>query len=87
MDPTKWKFDPEHIAEQSGVLEKPEAHVICSHCKTKHPTSSEDFFAVYGNITRGLGGGMVGNNIDHNRVKRVSIYCFGCFCGYLCEEE
>ncbi len=51
--------------------------VKCMSCGRLHEDSTDTFVAVHGNITKGLGGGIVGNNLDQNeRVKHVSIFCF-----------
>ena len=56
------------------------AAVKCRVCGKYHKTDSETFVAVSGNITRGLGGGIVGNNIENDIVTKVSIFCVGqCF--------
>ena len=68
-DPTKWKFDPERwFYPDVKKLE-------CSFCHHEHDIDTEDFVVYYGNVTVGIGGGMIGNNIDNGKVVRVSIIC------------
>lgn len=58
-----------------GLVETVES-VECSKCGTLHMSDSDDFFVVYGNITIGKTGGVVGNNLDDKgKVYRSSIYC------------
>jgi len=38
--------------------------VKCSVCGRLHEVGTETYFSVYGNITVGEGGGLVGNNIS-----------------------
>jgi len=89
-DPIKWKFNFREMLLETGVLkEEGDEFLACSNygCPNAHHVTSDDFFVVYGNITRGISGGMVGNNIDNGVVKRVHIYCLNCFCGYLCKGD
>ena len=54
--------------------------VKCKVCGKLHETSSETYVAVSGNITLGMGEGLVGNNIENDIVTKVSIFCKGkCF--------
>ena len=54
--------------------------VKCGVCGKLHATNSDTFVAVAGNITRGLGSGLVGPNIKNDIVTKISIFCVGqCF--------
>lgn len=57
--------------------------VRCVNCQRLHEVTSQDFVAVYGNITVGLSGGIVGNNIVDNKLINVSVYCSPCFRDYI----
>ncbi len=50
--------------------------VACSICGFLHNVDSDGFIAVHGNICKGIGGGIIGNNFDENNVlKRSFIFC------------
>jgi len=50
--------------------------VKCDVCGTLHELESETYYTVHGNITIGMNGGLVGNNIDEDsKVIGTSIYC------------
>jgi len=69
-------FDPHntHLDETIDYLNVGPT-VKCSQCHKLHSSFSEDFFTFYGNVCIGLKGGMIGNNIVGNRVKRITILC------------
>ncbi len=51
----------------------------CHKCSKAHEPKSRDFRVVYGNITVGLAGGIVGNNLDDDgKVSAASVYCTSC---------
>lgn len=52
----------------------------CVKCEKIHTELEQTFFTVYGNITIGMSGGIIGNNIDEysNEVKNASVYCIQC---------
>jgi hypothetical protein len=51
--------------------------VKCETCGKLHELNSDDYVSVHGNVCRGMGGGLVGNNLDNDgKVENVSIYCF-----------
>ena len=53
-----------------------EESVACSVCKTLHDVDSDNFFVVWGNITVGTNGGIVGNNLDDKgKVYRATVFC------------
>ena len=68
-DPTKWKFEPEKWFDPVII------NLECQVCHMEHDIHSEDFVAYYGNVMVGIGGGMIGNNLDDGLVKRVTIIC------------
>ena len=76
--PSKWRFEPEDwFPPGTRVVE-------CVSCRMEHDLGSEDFVAYYGNVMVGIGGGMVGNNIDGAVVRRVTVMCRDSGChGYL----
>lgn len=60
------------------LIEKSSVNALkCSSCGKLHDINSNiSFFTIYGNICKGLTGGLIGNNLDENgRVNRVSILC------------
>ena len=69
-DPRKWNFKPLDLLDFSKSR-----FVECDVCKTKHSMSSEDFMVYYGNVTVGIGGGLIGNNLHHGAVMRVAVMC------------
>lgn len=52
--------------------------IKCSKCKRMLDVEKQDdFLVVHGNITRGMSGGLIGNNFDNDMVlKRVTVFCF-----------
>ena len=89
-DPRKWRFEPaEWFDSEVQELE-------CSSCHKKHPIGSEDFVIYWGNVTIGVSGGMIGNNLHNERLQRVTVICkdFACHeylvkatCPDLCRER
>jgi len=71
--------------EKCGNLHIPEKYVEavrCGVCGKFHDFSTDTYVAVAGNITVGMGGGIIGPNIkdDDATVKKVSVFCRGkCF--------
>ncbi len=56
------------------------ASVKCRVCGKFHATDSDTFVAVFGDIKRGMNGGLVGPNIENDIVTKASIFCVGqCF--------
>lgn len=54
--------------------------VKCDKCGRFFDTGSNDFFTIYGNVCRGLEGGIIGNNLDDDmKVVRENHYCEVCF--------
>jgi len=66
--------------------------VICVDCKKEHDASADTFVTVYGNITVGENGGVVGDNFaflpgepskkdteNPTRLDRVTVFCRECF--------
>ena len=50
--------------------------VKCTSCGALHSSDTETFFTVWGNVTAGIDGGVVGNNFDENgNLTRVSFFC------------
>lgn len=56
--------------------------VKCDHCgsihlvETDNIKAQDDFIVIHGNITIGMNGGVVGNNLDQDgKVNRISVYC------------
>jgi len=50
--------------------------VKCLTCGTLHDSEEDTFISVHGNICIGMGGGVVGNNLDSlGAVKNISIFC------------
>jgi len=50
--------------------------VKCTSCGAWHNSDTETFFTVWGNITAGIEGGIVGNNFDENgQLARLSFFC------------
>ena len=50
--------------------------VKCQVCGRLHEVGDESYYSVYGNITVGESGGLVGNNLsDHGIVEKRSIFC------------
>jgi hypothetical protein len=62
-----------------GILEKGFIKEIipeCSCCHKKFSIDSEDFITIYGNITVGLKGGIVGNHFDSDgKLFRLDFFC------------
>lgn len=58
-----------------------ELHVRCGGftCDKSFPIESGEYYTVYGNVTLGKSGGLVGHNFDEEgKLQRVSIYCLDC---------
>lgn len=54
--------------------------VKCEGCGSIFLDTTEDFFVIYGNITIGVGGGLIGNNFnDEWSLLKSSVYCHKCF--------
>lgn len=54
--------------------------VMCDVCGKMHLSDSKTYIAVSGNVTVGMSGGLIGNNLnDQDVVKNVSIFCHHCF--------
>ena len=52
------------------------ATVTCVECGKHHDLNGETYLAVYGNITKGQCGGIVGNNLDdEGRVVKATVVC------------
>jgi hypothetical protein len=50
--------------------------VKCNACGRLHEVTDETYYTVYGNITVGESGGLVGNNLDEeDRVTKSVAYC------------
>ena len=75
-----------------AVTEKRSRSVVCVDCKKEHDATADTFITVYGNITVGSRGGVVGNNFgflageprkmdpeNSTRLDRVTIFCVECF--------
>ena len=60
---------------ESLVKKETVSRVTCDKCGRKHVDTDRSFMAVYGNITIGLQGGVVGNNLQEREVQKVSIFC------------
>lgn len=53
--------------------------VQCLECKQLFAMESEDFFVFYGNVTIGIAGGLIGNNLsDSGQVVRATVVCRDC---------
>jgi len=67
--------------DQNQLLEaSTERHVRCLGCGKTFPIDSDDYLVVWGNVTRGQHGGIVGNNLDEDGVvRKVSVFCHSCF--------
>ena len=51
--------------------------VECAECGRLYKIDSDKFVSVHGNVCRGLGGGIIGNNLDNTgKVNRVVFYCY-----------
>jgi hypothetical protein len=50
--------------------------IKCDLCNKLHLRDSETFALVSGNITIGMGGGVVGNNIENDKVINTSCFCY-----------
>jgi len=67
------------------VITIPESKVVeCERCHKRHLACSDDFVVVYGNITVGQSGGILGDNFEVVNecavLYRVDILCRGkCF--------
>lgn len=60
--------------------------VECLRCERIMRADGENFFATHGNLTIGLGGGIIGNNFDDDgMLKNVSIHCIPCYKNLLLE--
>ena len=50
--------------------------VICQCCGKRHFPDEETFIIIYGNITVGFGGGIIGNNFSKDgKLKRAACFC------------
>lgn len=50
--------------------------VKCNFCGRLHEQDGEDYLTIHGNICVGMGGGVVGNNLDEEgRVVKVTVVC------------
>lgn len=59
------------------------ALIYCDGCKKEMPYHSEEYLVIYGNITLGHGGGLIGNNFDDEGIlNRVTVLCKNCFMEY-----
>jgi len=53
----------------------------CSECGKLHKIDDDTFFTFYGNVTVGLHGGIIGNNLDEEgRVVKTTIFCRSISC-------
>ena len=73
-DPTKWKLNPKDLL-------MPYVDIKCQRCGVKLDPEREDFVSFYGNVMVGLAGGIIGNNIHFNEIKRVTFICRSEVCG------
>lgn len=74
-----WDEIKPNITEEVVVTTKVQKSVKCLSCGTYHAVDSEDYRVVYGDITVGLSGGIVGSNVDSNGyVYRSMVYCTDC---------
>lgn len=55
--------------------------VECDKCTKLMKADGTDFFTIYGNVTIGLQGGIMGgaNNIEEGKIKGNSYLCHNCF--------
>ena len=61
--------------------------VRCAECEELHAVENKHFIAVHGNLTIGLQGGVIGNNLeDDGKLKNVTILCVRCFKTMLARE-
>jgi hypothetical protein len=50
--------------------------ITCEHCGKRHFPDEETFIVIYGNITVGFRGGIIGNNFAQNgQLFRAAIFC------------
>lgn len=70
------------MSEELVLIKKLEV-VECDKCHKEWKAESDNFFTFYGNVTIGLYGGIIGNNLETLvdgtfRVKRALVYCLPC---------
>ena len=71
-------FDPLKAMPLDKILENfsNEQEIRCAMCNQRHFPDEQTFFAFYGNVTIGLFGGMIGNNINEDgTIGRISFLC------------
>lgn len=74
-----WDEVKPNITEEVIVTTKVQKSVKCLRCGKYHVVDSEEYRVVYGGITVGLSGGIVGGNVDSSGyVYRSLVYCTDC---------
>jgi len=62
--------------DYSKLKNEPILAVKCDICGQLHEAESNKFVTIHGNITVGLGGGIIGNNFDKDgHLFRQFIFC------------
>ncbi len=71
-------FEPRKAISLDKLLEQfpSDQHIRCVVCNKRHFEDEKTFFAFWGNVTIGLKGGMIGNNLNEDgTIGRISFIC------------
>jgi hypothetical protein len=74
----KENFNPRKAMDLTELIEQfsPYQEIKCSVCNKRHFPNEKTFFTFYGNVTIGLFGGMIGNNLNKDgTIGRLSFLC------------
>ena len=75
-------FNHNNCADPEKIVRSMETDkIICMVCDKRHFPDEETFFTFYGNVTVGLSGGIIGNNIMHDgTIGRLMFLCLNGSC-------
>ncbi len=74
----KEDYDPRKAMSLETIIASfpPEQEIICLECGKKHYSDEKTFYTFYGNVTIGLYGGLIGNNLSEDgTIGRISFLC------------
>jgi hypothetical protein len=74
----KENFKYTHTKDIHQLIDEfpPDQKIICFSCHKRHFRDEDTFFTFYGNVTIGLFGGMIGNNLNEDgTIGRLSFIC------------
>ena len=74
----KKDFNPKDAVDLDTLLDGFEVGVkiLCNVCGKAHYTDEDSFFVLWGNLTAGFNGGLIGPNFDKDgKLARLFIFC------------